>query len=676
MKTLKRFLRHTASIMLVLMCISALQAQEPQTDTPAAGGFQNNGEVTVGYRFTDIAGYRPQYEQLFNLNEGFRVLDFTLNGDARERNNRFADGYFLSASGLGGDPFATAELKVAKTNLYDFRVQWRQSYYYRNQDDDVVLPITTAASGLSKGLTDYHDWATVRKLGTASFTFHATNQLRFNVDYYRTSTDGPLLTTRSLDFFNAPTYWGAFARANPYPLNAPLHDKTNRLTGGLDYSWRNWDFHYRAGYQSFNETTGLNAVAANEVSINPATLSTLEPLAEISWSQTRELKTPVSEFSFRGNLTDQLELRGGYTYARNRGPAALDMSFSGIAPNGTAVLAPYSVSESGVASVTEPNHAVNLGFTWQVRNWWALNADYRYTRYTSEAVSTIESLFNGTTSSSGNTTVVWENGLSDLEFNMVFTPLPNLVLSPGIRLSKSDIETRENGVTDEARTQRAKHARPEFRFGYKPWSKLSFRGDLHSSTSGASYTAITPHTRVAGHLIARFELLDNLSIENALTVSTARLEETDYRNQVRANTITISYALDERFSVFGSFGYESFYAQGEIVYARGTSPLRSTLRDQEIHRVWQAGFDAKPFRYMGVRASASFDRLTGRGEIVGEPPAYGPLTWPLGTATFYFDVPRAGRFSLDLQRTYYIEEIVPANNFSANLLTIRFTRGF
>jgi len=77
-----------------------------------------------------------------------------------------------------------------------------------------------------------------------------------------------------------------------------------------------------------------------------------------------------------------------------------------------------------------------------------------------------------------------------------------------------------------------------------------------------------------------------------------------------------------------------------------------------------------------VRASASFDRLTGRGEIVGEPPAYGPLTWPLGTATFYFDVPRAGRVSLDLQRTYYIEEIVPANNFSANLLTIRFTRGF
>ena len=107
MKTLKRLLPHTASIMFALMCISALQAQEPQTDPQAAGGFQNNGEVTVGYRFTDIDGYRRHYQQLFNLNEGFRVLDFTLNGDAREEQS-ICRRLFLSASGLGGDPFATS----------------------------------------------------------------------------------------------------------------------------------------------------------------------------------------------------------------------------------------------------------------------------------------------------------------------------------------------------------------------------------------------------------------------------------------------------------------------------------------------------------------------------------------------------------------------------------------
>jgi hypothetical protein len=38
--------------------------------------------------------------------------------------------------------------------------------------------------------------------------------------------------------------------------------------------------------------------------------------------------------------------------------------------------------------------------------------------------------------------------------------------------------------------------------------------------------------------------------------------------------------------------------------------------------------------------------------------------------------PKAGRLSVDLQRTYYIEQIITANNFQANLLTLRWTRDF
>jgi hypothetical protein len=645
-------------------------------DQPAAGGesFENHGEVTVGYRFTDVKGYRPQYDQLFSLRDGFRLYDFTLHGDARERTNRFADDYSLSMSGIGGEPFATADLAVAKTNLYDLRVQWRQSYYYRNQNDDVVLPITAAAPSLSTGLTDHHDWATVRKIGSATMTIHATNRLRFNVDFYRTTTDGSLLTTRSPDFFGAPSFWAAFARANPYPLVAPLNDDTNRFAGGVDYSWRNWDFHYKAGFQTFNETIALNLVSPGEVSINPAASSASQPLTQLSWSQTRRMTTPVSDFSFRGSLTENVEWRGSYTYQRYRGPATLDMSFSGIGPI-TGGSGPYSVSEGGRASVIEPYHAVNQGVTWHVRPWWAVNADYRYSRYTSETNLNVQSVFNGTPSA-GTQDIDWKSSLNDLSVNMVFTPQPELVLSPGIRLSWFDIESREDGVLDEARTLDTSHVRPELRFGYKPWSRLSFKGDVHTSISDRSYTAISPHTTVAGHVAARFEILPNLSLENTLRVVTSRLVEADYENRVRANTVLLSYALNERFSIYGGLSYDSYFAQGDIVYARGTSPLTSTIRDQEIHRVWQGGIDARPVQYVGIRVSANFDRLTGVGEILGEPPAYGPLTWPLATGTVFVDYPKLGRLSFDFQRTYYIEELVTANNFSANLLTIRFTRSF
>jgi hypothetical protein len=92
--------------------------------------------------------------------------------------------------------------------------------------------------------------------------------------------------------------------------------------------------------------------------------------------------------------------------------------------------------------------------------------------------------------------------------------------------------------------------------------------------------------------------------------------------------------------------------------------------------VWSAGIDAKLAKRAGIRLSGNFDRSSGVGAITGEPPAYGPLTWPLATGTVYYDVPKAGRIAVDLQRTYYIEYMVTVNNFSANLLTIRWTKSF
>ena len=444
----------------------------------------------------------------------------------------------------------------------------------------------------------------------------------------------------------------------------------------MDYSWRDWDFHYKAGFQTFNETITMNPVSIPEVSINPSSSSASQPLNQLSWSQTRRMTTPVSDFSYRAGLSDTVDWRGGYMFQRYRGPATIDMSFNGIAPDSTGALAPYSVSEGGRAFVTEPYHAVNQGVTWRIREWWTLNADYRYSRYTSETTLDVQSLFNGTTPSIGTRDIDWRSSLHDLSANMVFTPRPELVLSPGVRFSSFNIESSEEGITDPARTLDTTHVRPELRFGYKPWSKLSLKGDVHTGISQRSYTAISPHTRVAGHLAVRFEILSNLSLENTLRAVSASLTESDYENRIWANTAILSYAFNERFSIYGGLSYDSYFAQGDIVYARGTSPLTSTIRDQEIHRVWQGGLDAKPVQYVGIRVSANYDRLTGVGEILGEPPAYGPLTWPMATGTVYVEYPKLGRLSFDFQRTYYIEEIVPANNFSANLLTIRYTRGF
>jgi len=363
---------------VVLALSIPVRAQD--TEKPLVlGGFENQGSFTTGYRFTDVSGYRPKYDELFDLNSGFRVLDFSLFGKAQEGQNRFADDYSLTLSGLGGDSYSTAQLTVRKTRLYDLRVNFQQSRYYWDRNDNAVLP-----NGLD-GLTNSHNWATVRKLGSVNLLVHATNNLQFSFQYYRNTRDGMTGTTRSLDYFGSSSTWGSFARANPYYVLAPLSETSNRVSGGIDYTLHAWTFHYRLGYQRFEDSINGQNASSPEQSINvddPATAK--EAVNGISWSDSRKLTTPVSEFSYTGKISSKLEARGGYIFYRYHGPASLDMSFDGIARTNAAGTtdAPYALSLSTRANVTEPNHVIDQGFTYKVREWWSVLLDYRYSRFT------------------------------------------------------------------------------------------------------------------------------------------------------------------------------------------------------------------------------------------------------------------------------------------------------
>jgi hypothetical protein len=670
MTTQCRFLMFLTALLALPFMLRAQGGQE----TPVSfGGFTTQGSVSVGGRFTDVKGYEPMYLELFDLQPGVRLMDFNAFGENKDGTNPFADSYSVSMSNLGGDPFPTVQFSVIKNNLYDLRVNWRQAYYYWNQNDNVILPIAPAA-GLSTGLTSNHDWATVRKFGSVDFTLHATNHLRFRFNYYHTTDSGVNFTTAAPDFLDSPSYWGSYARANPYPLYAPLNDDTNRFTGGIEYTYHSWSFHYSLGYQTFSATTNATNQTSPLVSIDPGTEDT--PVNSFTWTQYRRLTTPISEVSFVGKPLSKLEWRGSYLYYRYSGPVSFDESFNGIVPNDDDVLTPYSVSQNVRGTVKEPDQIGSMGFTYNLKDWWSVNVDYRYSRMSSKGIGNFNSLFDGNTPSTNHDDIVWKNGLSDLDVTMDLTPIGTLTLRPGIHLMKSDVLTEEGGITDPALTLRTNTVWPEISVGYEPSKKFSIRGDLHSFTNGASYTAITPHTEVGGRVVAQWHPFAKLSFEDELNITNGKLIDTNYRNNFHSNAATLSYALNDRFSLFTAFSYESLFAQGDVVYLRGTPPLNVTLQDQEINRVWQGGLEAKPTRRFGLRFSGNYVRSTGVGYITNEPPAYRPLYWPLATGTAFYDVPKAGRFSLDLQRTYYLEQIVPGNNFSANLLTIRWTRDF
>jgi hypothetical protein len=129
-------------------------------------------------------------------------------------------------------------------------------------------------------------------------------------------------------------------------------------------------------------------------------------------------------------------------------------------------------------------------------------------------------------------------------------------------------------------------------------------------------------------------------------------------------------------SLFGGFTYDSFFATSAVTFLRGTAPLNATWRDQTINRIWQAGIDASPIEGLELRVAGNYLRTTGVGEISGELPISGPLTWPMFNGTASYRFPKIGRLAVDLQRTYYIEELVTGDNFNASLLSLRWSKDF
>jgi len=178
-------------------------------------------------------------------------------------------------------------------------------------------------------------------------------------------------------------------------------------------------------------------------------------------------------------------------------------------------------------------------------------------------------------------------------------------------------------------------------------------------------------------MVIHFEPLAALSVDARVNRTDSELVEAAFLSHARTGSLTLSYALSDRFSVTGGLDYQSFLGTGEVTFLRGTPPITEVpMRDREIDRVWQAGVISRPVPRLGITATANFDRTSGIDSMAGEPPLYGSLSFTYGTGSVYYDIPRGGRIAVDLQRAYLIQELLPLNDFRANLLTLRFSRAF
>jgi hypothetical protein len=674
MQTHRPLLVLAAVLAAALLSSSRVSAQAPAAETstpPTAGGYDVQGSVSLGYRFTHVSGYTPMYRELYDLSSGVRIPEFDLFARAPHGSDLFADSVSISASGLGGDPYSTVQFTIRKARRYDVRASFRQSTFFWDRSD-ATLPI-----GLN-GLTSNHAWDTQRRLGSVDLLLNASSHLRIAFEAYHASRSGMNLTTRVVDYFAAPDAWGFFARANPYTILAPLEESANRYMGGFDYTRGRWNVHYRAGYQIFDDAVTANNVTSPELSINaddPATAR--EALLSGSYQDYRRLTTPASEFSYDGRLTRRVEWRGGYTFCRYRGPAGLQAAYDGSARVNTtgSVVAPYVLSLDTRSQVTEPTHVIDQGVTWEAAEWLSVLADYRNEQIAIDGTADFTTIFNGALQT-GISTNQWRDHRHQIDADLEFMPRADLLIRAGVRYLHRAVRVLEDGVLDDTRSKQINTAWPTVSASWKPNAIFNLRADVDTISNDVSYTRLTPQTTVGSRVMATLRPAEALSIVDAVTVQHQTLDAADYVADLRGNAATAHYRLSDRLSLFGGYTYDGFNATASTTFLRGTPPLTVVLADHTTNHVWQAGVSVKPIARLTIDASGNYIRTTGEGTITGEPPRHGPLTYPYATGTAAYEFPGLGQLAIDVTRTYYIESLTPLNNFGARIVMIRWTRGF
>ena len=509
--------RFAGAWVVVMALTGVARAQDAPGVTVGPGGFDVHGNVEAGYRFTDVTGSSDTYRQLIDLSDGLRLTGFDLEGRPKEPGRGFADVFSVSASGFGGDPFPSVQVVARKSGLYDFRVNWRQSRFFD------VSPLTPPSiAGLdTRAVTDHHGWNTTRQIGNVSWTLHATTHLHLLFDYDRVARSGTLDSTRSLDFLNSPSTWGAFARANPYPVLVPVSETAHRVTAGVSYSRGMWSVNYKAGYQTYGENETINSAAPLEPSINVADPATAnELLASVGWSQTRLLSGPVSELSFVAQPASKVEWRGEYIYSSYDGPFSLDGGFRGIArTNSTGTtLSPYDVSIAARGTASAPSHIVGQGITYRPFDRWAFDAYYRYSRFSSDATGRLGSLLalyppaTATTPAAATEAdhMTWLVATHELTLAATFEPNRKLTIRPGVRLSRRDVERQIDDVIDPATSDREKTVSPELMVVYRPIAQVTMRGSIANSYTDATFTRLSPAERDISRVSIRVEPLQGL----------------------------------------------------------------------------------------------------------------------------------------------------------------------
>jgi len=174
------------------------------------GNYNIKQSIEFGGRFTSISGDPQAYDTFVNLQQGARLLGFTMEMNSLDHHDTWFDRFYFSTFGYGGDPNQVSWLRMSKNNWYNFNALFRKD---QNAWDYLLLanplspstpPIANAPAGFNPIVnapvnvlnsavigTSPHPFSTRRKLGDYNLLVLPQSKVRFRVGYSNNNVYGP-----------------------------------------------------------------------------------------------------------------------------------------------------------------------------------------------------------------------------------------------------------------------------------------------------------------------------------------------------------------------------------------------------------------------------------------------------------------------------------------------------
>ncbi|MCZ6833818.1 MAG: hypothetical protein O7F11_08740, partial [Acidobacteria bacterium] len=304
-----------------------------------------SGTVDLGYRFVSADGNEDKYREDVNLSEGLRLFNVELS--SYRADSDLMDEFLFSASGLGGDPYTRAGLRLRKTGRYDLQIGYRSSdYFYRD------------AGYFFSDIGDLHTWNSRREFYNLSLRIQAADWVTVRLGAERMDRSGDSETSGDI-------------QQEVFQFAQPVDQEAMSFWLGADFHWSWADLTIEQRLNSY-ENRWLQTVE-NSDGLEPGG-STLNSYRLM---QVQDADTPVTRLQLAGNPHDNVRFTLGYAHMAADVDYDVDGDWDGL----DFTTAAFQTALTNTGAVSRDADLMDLDVTWSPVPNLDLTADVSYRTY-------------------------------------------------------------------------------------------------------------------------------------------------------------------------------------------------------------------------------------------------------------------------------------------------------